>query len=305
MTYFPSHLMPLLLIPCFFFSLSDATISAQTRPDERQRLRREVDPIEAKFAELKSQGEPLGRPAGDVESTRDGGRFRRFEYGFIFWSEATGAHAVWGLIGAKWSELGLEKSALGYPVTDELTGPTNRNGRFNDFQHGMIRYTPDQGITVLLDQTIIARSERTAQRMREQPRAERQEQTSTSEVVVNRTMLEDGSVQVETHYPNGTVVRATEGGITTIYPDGHSEIRLTGQTTVSAQPPSPPLSPSDSAELNRWREYHAGILLDIIKSITKNDVAVNGFLNRERSYNFTTYGQINFRTMAIRGLMGK
>jgi uncharacterized protein with LGFP repeats len=142
-----------------------------------------------------------------VQATYDGGRYRRFEYGFIFWSEATGAHAVWGLIGSKWSELGLERSVLGYPLTDELVGPTSRTGRFNDFQHGMIRYTPEQGITVLLDQTATARRGRAAQPVPEQ----RQDETTTDGAVVTRTMLEDGSIQVEYRYPNGKVVHASEG----------------------------------------------------------------------------------------------
>ena len=203
-----------------------------------------------------------------MQATYDGGRYRRFEYGFIFWSEATGAHAVWGLIGSKWSELGLERSVLGYPLTDELVGPTSRTGRFNDFQHGMIRYTPEQGITVLLDQTATARRGRAAQPVPEQ----RQDETTTDGAVVTRTMLEDGSIEAEYRYPNGKVVHASEAGTTTSYPDGHSEFKVSaGQGAASAQAPNPPLAPSDSEELNRWREYHAGILLEMIKNITKND----------------------------------
>jgi uncharacterized protein with LGFP repeats len=52
---------------------------------------------------------------------------RVFQNGSISWTSATGAHEVHGPIRAKWESMGWQRSALGYPVKDELGG--RRNGR--------------------------------------------------------------------------------------------------------------------------------------------------------------------------------
>jgi uncharacterized protein with LGFP repeats len=328
MPHLARHPLPVVLITCFLLSLSAATISAQRRrpessqqsttttsaqprpassqqPAEPRPPRRRPSSsqqIEAKFAELTNEGggAPLGvgSPISDEQATDDGGRFRRYEHGFIYWSRATGAHAVYGIIGAKWAELGFEKSALGYPITDELPGPTP-NGRVNEFQHGMIRSTPEHGVVVLLDETAVSRL------LREHLRGGPQEPEPTGEAVVTHTILVDGSVETETRSPDGTVVKVNGRGTTTIYPDGHSEFKPHRIITITVQEIDPPLSPSDSGELNRWREYHARILLDIIRNMIKSDDAVNKLLNSERSRSLTTYGQINLRTKAIHDLMAK
>jgi uncharacterized protein with LGFP repeats len=49
----------------------------------------------------------------------------------ISWRPQTGAHGVWGLIGARWWELGAEQ--FGYPLTDE-TGVPDGVGHFNHFR---------------------------------------------------------------------------------------------------------------------------------------------------------------------------
>jgi uncharacterized protein with LGFP repeats len=49
----------------------------------------------------------------------------------ISWRPETGVFAVWGLIGARWLEIGSEQ--FGYPVTDETPTPDGR-GRFNHFR---------------------------------------------------------------------------------------------------------------------------------------------------------------------------
>src|SRR5882762_1635772 len=160
------HTLPVLfIITCFVLSfwalISHAQEPMRDRRIERipQRIaQRRIDPIGEKETELRTQGFPLGRPLDDQHVTEDGGRFRAFESGSIYWSEATGAHIVYGLIGAKWAEMGSEKSPLGYPLTDELPGPQPNVGRFNDFQHGMIRWTPDQGVSVLYDAMLLRRA---------------------------------------------------------------------------------------------------------------------------------------------------
>jgi uncharacterized protein with LGFP repeats len=44
---------------------------------------------------------------------------------------------VYGLIRAKWAALGWEKSALGYPTSDEANAGSGK-GRYNNFQSGTI-----------------------------------------------------------------------------------------------------------------------------------------------------------------------
>lgn len=61
----------------------------------------------------------------------------------IFWSPQTGANAIWGDIRKKWSELGFERSYLGYPISDEIDFP--ENGRANGFQNGDIYFWGDTG----------------------------------------------------------------------------------------------------------------------------------------------------------------
>lgn len=93
----------------------------------------------------------LGGPAGALrlpitDETRTPdlvGRYNHFSAGgSIYWTSATSAHAVYGAIRTRWSQLGWERSALGYPLTNEyaVTG-----GRRNDFQHGSITWLAATG----------------------------------------------------------------------------------------------------------------------------------------------------------------
>ena len=76
------------------------------------------------------------------------GRFNHFQGGSIYWHPDTGAHEVHGAIRDKWEELGWERSALGYPTTDERPMPDGV-GRFSDFQGGSIHWHPDTGAEVV------------------------------------------------------------------------------------------------------------------------------------------------------------
>ncbi|SED28345.1 LGFP repeat-containing protein [Streptomyces sp. 2112.3] len=65
----------------------------------------------------------LGYPKSDELKNADGKGVRQeFEGGTVYWSAATGAHPVWGKIGATWGEYGWENSAFGYPASDETDG---------------------------------------------------------------------------------------------------------------------------------------------------------------------------------------
>ena len=80
-----------------------------------------------------------GLPVTDETGTPDRiGRYNHFSGGrSIYWTPATGAHAVYGAIRGKWAALGWERGRLGYPTTDEFGIP---GGRESDFQHGRIRW---------------------------------------------------------------------------------------------------------------------------------------------------------------------
>ena len=89
----------------------------------------------------------LGLPITDETGTPDGvGRYNHFAHGgSIYWTPATGAHAVYGAIRTTWASTGWERGPLGYPTTDE-TGTPDGVGRYNHFSKaGSIYWTPGTG----------------------------------------------------------------------------------------------------------------------------------------------------------------
>ncbi len=93
---------------------------------------------------LGGPGAFLGFPLTDETSTPNGpGRYDRFEGGVIYWTPETGAFEVHGAILEKWSQLGNERSYLGYPVSDELNvnDADFSAGRVSNFQNGSIHWT--------------------------------------------------------------------------------------------------------------------------------------------------------------------
>lgn len=87
----------------------------------------------------------LGAPLNDETGTPDGvGRYNHFQHGSIYWTPATGAHEVHGLIRDRWAQLGWERSALGYPISDER--PMGDGvGRYSNFQGGTMFWSPATG----------------------------------------------------------------------------------------------------------------------------------------------------------------
>jgi hypothetical protein len=86
----------------------------------------------------------LGYPTTDEAGTPDGiGRYNHFSLGHsIYFTAATGAHAVKGEIRKRWAALGWERSYLHYPRTDEYV----TNGVYrSDFQGGYITFTLASG----------------------------------------------------------------------------------------------------------------------------------------------------------------
>ncbi|MCM0590516.1 MAG: hypothetical protein HEQ35_16155 [Gloeotrichia echinulata IR180] len=90
-----------------------------------------------KWASMGGSRSPVGDPKTDELPAARGGRYNEFQNGFIYWHPNLGAHAVYGLIGVKWNQLGRE-NGLGYPITDEL--PAANGGRFNDFENNASIY---------------------------------------------------------------------------------------------------------------------------------------------------------------------
>lgn len=101
--------------------------------------------IRNKYASLGWEKSFLGYPITNETTTPDGfGRFNHFQGGSIYWSPGTGAHEVHGAIRAFWSSIGWERSALGYPVSDEQIVFASI-ARISHFQHGSIYWSPTAG----------------------------------------------------------------------------------------------------------------------------------------------------------------
>ena len=91
----------------------------------------------------------LGYPTTDELAATDGvTRYNEFQKGAIYWTPSAGAYIVLNPIWSKWQSLGKEKSKLGYPTSDTKT-TADKRGRFNEFQYGVIYYTPNSGIHVI------------------------------------------------------------------------------------------------------------------------------------------------------------
>ncbi|MHB1391455.1 MAG: SpoIID/LytB domain-containing protein, partial [Thermoleophilia bacterium] len=98
----------------------------------------------------------LGGPAGvmglPTSAERDiagvtGGRQEDFQRGRLFWTAASGGHAVNGAILGKYLEYGGPTSALGLPVSDEYA---IGSGRRSDFTGGYIYWSTQTGSQIFM-----------------------------------------------------------------------------------------------------------------------------------------------------------
>ena len=123
---------------------------------ERDTGAREVHgAIYNKWKELGLERSAFGYPITSVEPTpQKDGSFVVFQGGTtiggaaIFWSPLTGAHEIHGGIYEKWKSMGLERSFLGYPITDEMPLPEGK-GAIHYFQGGAIMWTQKTGAFVI------------------------------------------------------------------------------------------------------------------------------------------------------------
>jgi hypothetical protein len=83
----------------------------------------------------------LGAPTSDEMNVPGvaGARMNTFQGGAIYWSPGTGAHVVYGGIGAKYNSLG-GPAGYGLPVSDEANVPGLPGVRVTDFQNGADLY---------------------------------------------------------------------------------------------------------------------------------------------------------------------
>jgi aldose sugar dehydrogenase len=102
------------------------------------------DSIYELWSSLGAEKGPLGYPIADTKATPDkDGYYSTFQDGAIYWTPYVGTHEIHGAIYNKWRDLGLERSSLGYPVSNEL--PVPGNGAINYFQGGSLWWNPHTG----------------------------------------------------------------------------------------------------------------------------------------------------------------
>ncbi len=90
------------------------------------------------------EGGPAGYPTGpEIKTPNRDGAVQGFEGGPMYFSPATGAHRVEGLILGKYAEMGFENSWLGFPAAPEL--PLKDLGRYSRFEGGNIYWSPLSG----------------------------------------------------------------------------------------------------------------------------------------------------------------
>ena len=98
-----------------------------------------------KWGEKGYEGGYLKYPTTDEIVLPDGiNRRQEYQGGSIYWAAGIGAHTIQGAIKDKWTALGAQGGALGFPTSDEIVAPDGR-GRFNNFQNGAIYWSPSTG----------------------------------------------------------------------------------------------------------------------------------------------------------------
>ena len=99
------------------------------------------DAIGQHYYDLGGPGSYLGTPTAP-ETAVAGGRMQTFHGGTIYWSLATGAHAVHGLILGRYQALGGPGSFVGFPTSDEQAVA---GGRASTFTGAAIYWSPGTG----------------------------------------------------------------------------------------------------------------------------------------------------------------
>jgi len=104
-----------------------------------------MNAILARWTELAAENGALGFPVGIERcGLAAGGCVQKFENGGIYYAPGVGTNPVMNAILARWSGLGAENGALGYPVETEKCGLA-AGGCQQAFQRGAIYYSPGSG----------------------------------------------------------------------------------------------------------------------------------------------------------------
>ncbi|RYZ43095.1 MAG: hypothetical protein EOO71_05030 [Myxococcaceae bacterium] len=88
----------------------------------------------------------LGLPTGPEGAAKNHGRYRPYQLGYIYFHPEVGTHMVREEIATRYTQLGHENSALGYPLDDTQTLPSGL--KRNHFQGGTITWHPTAGYKV-------------------------------------------------------------------------------------------------------------------------------------------------------------
>ncbi|WP_458688772.1 LGFP repeat-containing protein [Nocardia tengchongensis] len=91
----------------------------------------------------------LGYPTTDEIPGPAGGRRQEFDHGAIYW-HFNEAYYVTGAIRDRWTQLGAEAGAFGYPISDETNTPpelATYGTRMNKFEGGIIFWGSAQGVS--------------------------------------------------------------------------------------------------------------------------------------------------------------
>ncbi|WP_432542490.1 LGFP repeat-containing protein [Kineococcus sp. SYSU DK002] len=99
--------------------------------------------IRGRFDALGGVG-TLGVPLTDeLRTPRRPGAYNHFQHGSVYWSPATGAHAVRGAIRDRWAALGWE-NGIGFPTTGDTRTPV-APGYYTHFEGGSVYWSPATG----------------------------------------------------------------------------------------------------------------------------------------------------------------
>ena len=110
------------------------------------------DAIDSKYNSLLASGVDLGTPKS-AKMAYGSGWYRQYDRGFVFWSQATGAHELRDPLYGTWWRLRDSQgyTRLGYPVSDqELCHAGFPSPRIQRFERGtLVWYLPPQNEVVL------------------------------------------------------------------------------------------------------------------------------------------------------------
>ena len=106
--------------------------------------------INNRYQKLNASDGYLGAPVSEEKcGLTNGGCYRKYKNGTIYWSKATGAWDVFGGIYEAWAKAGAEKSSLGYPKSGEKKNA--KGATYQEFEKGRIYWTSKNGAWIIAD----------------------------------------------------------------------------------------------------------------------------------------------------------